>query len=220
MPSLPVEFKIFLLVFISHWQSYITGGAVTAVITLVERWREKTLPKRIYFIIFAVTFAMASFFMAWRDQFERAERLQISLNAKPQQPAIQVNVPPISVPPAQVVIQGTSDTGFPKQNGPGEKRLAEEIQNYIGTGVGIQEYFVKTDDLPEVKKRWLKWRDDTFSYLKQIGPSYAVQFDQAHGSAFMGCPNGRSVEGCGYWQDIQGKNDTLSNILGELRRGH
>jgi hypothetical protein len=117
MPSLPTEIKLFLLAFVSHWQSYITGGVVTAVITLVERWREKTLPKRVYFIVFAVTFAMAAFFMAWRDQFERAETLQIGFNAKPVQP-VQVILPPnppinITTPPA-TVIQGEAQDPLKK----------------------------------------------------------------------------------------------------------
>jgi hypothetical protein len=101
MPSLLSEVGTFAWEFISHWQSYVTGGVVTGGIGLIERLLEKRLSKRAYFGIFDVTFSLAAFFMIWREQFERAERLQLALNQKPQQPIIQVNVPP-----AQVIIQG------------------------------------------------------------------------------------------------------------------
>jgi hypothetical protein len=62
------------------------------------------LSKRAYFSIFVVTFSMAAFFMAWRDQFERAEGLQAKLSQKPSQPSITINVPPPTV-----IIQGPAE---------------------------------------------------------------------------------------------------------------
>ena len=71
---------------------------MTAAIGLIERLREKNLSKGVYTSIFIGVFSIASFFMAWRDQFERAEQLA-SVAQKPvqQAPTIQVNVPPPTV---------------------------------------------------------------------------------------------------------------------------
>src|SRR6267143_4951429 len=38
-----------------------------------------------------------------------------------------------------------------------------------------------------------------------------------HG-ALVSCPTNHSVDGCGDWQDIEGKKDMLMQILSELRR--
>jgi hypothetical protein len=100
-----------------------------------------------------------------------------------------------------------------------EKKYAAGIEKFITEGISIQQYWLSSDDLTGTKAKWLKWRDETYKSLQEIGPSYAVQFAQAHGNAFMGCPAGRNAEGCTYWQDIEGKNDALSSILGELRHG-
>jgi len=73
MISLKSEFLTFLWSFVSHWQSYATGGAVTGLIGVGERLWGKSLPKKVYFFIFVVTFSFVSFFMAWREQYERAQ---------------------------------------------------------------------------------------------------------------------------------------------------
>jgi hypothetical protein len=80
VPTLRSELWIYIVAFFSHWQSYLTGGVVTALITLLERAREKQLSKRVYFYIFVSAFTLAAFFMAWRDQFERSVRAEETLS--------------------------------------------------------------------------------------------------------------------------------------------
>jgi len=82
---------------------------VTGLIGVIERVSDRKLPKRIYVLIFVVAFSLVGFFMAWREQFERAEsELQRAdkatqraekAEAKPAQATtpIQVNVPPARV---------------------------------------------------------------------------------------------------------------------------
>lgn len=65
----------FLLSFLSHWQSYATGGAVTGLIGVIERLSGKQLSKQVYSMIFVVSFSLAAFFMAWRDEHRRANAL-------------------------------------------------------------------------------------------------------------------------------------------------
>jgi hypothetical protein len=65
----------FLVAFISHWQGYVTGGAVTAMIFVAERLWGKQLSRKMFAAIFIVTFSLVAFFMAWRDEYTRANQL-------------------------------------------------------------------------------------------------------------------------------------------------
>jgi len=77
---------------------------VTGAIGVFERLSGRVLSKKVYFRIFVVAFSLAGLFMAWREQYERAEALEASLQSKPS-PPVQVNIPPITLPPAQVIVQ-------------------------------------------------------------------------------------------------------------------
>ncbi len=83
---------------------------MTGVITAWERLRSKNLSTRAYFLIFIVSFSVAGFFMAWREQFERAE-IQAKAETKTPQPAIQV-----TVPPAQVVVMPNTPSQLPTES--------------------------------------------------------------------------------------------------------
>jgi len=110
------EILRFVLAVVSHWQSYVTGGVVTGFIAIIERLTDWKLSKRMFAVVFLGVFLLVSFFLAWRDQYREALRVptmkaqiedrekQIaSLKASPAQ--IQVNLPPIIVPPSTVVVQ-------------------------------------------------------------------------------------------------------------------
>jgi hypothetical protein len=79
MPGLSVEMWRFVCAFLSHWQSLATGGIVTALVGLWERLLKRTLPTAVYVSIFVIRFSLAGFFMAWREQFERAERAEAQM---------------------------------------------------------------------------------------------------------------------------------------------
>jgi hypothetical protein len=88
------ELLAFLWASISHWQTYVTGGTVTGVITVWERLRNKNLSTRAYFLVFVVSFSIAGFFMAWREQYERAQTAEAKLSATPQVQKIDLTLPP------------------------------------------------------------------------------------------------------------------------------
>jgi hypothetical protein len=66
---------VFLWSYLSHWQSYATGGFVTGIIGVAERLSGKQLPRKVYALIFVISFSLAAVFMAWRDQYLRANQL-------------------------------------------------------------------------------------------------------------------------------------------------
>src|SRR5258708_13811850 len=74
-PGFWAELILFIKVYLSNWQSYATGGIVTGLISAGERLSGKNLSKKAYFLIFVVSFSLAAFFLAWRDEFTSAGKL-------------------------------------------------------------------------------------------------------------------------------------------------
>ena len=75
MRSIWSDLLSFLWAYLSHWQSYATGGVVTGIIGVSERLLGKQLPKKVYAAIFILVFSLAAFFLAWRDEYIRANEL-------------------------------------------------------------------------------------------------------------------------------------------------
>lgn len=57
----------FVLAVLGHWQAYVTGGVLTAGITVIERWRGKPFSWRV-FAIFLTIFLLVAFFLTWHDE--------------------------------------------------------------------------------------------------------------------------------------------------------
>ncbi len=113
---------------------------------------------------------------------------------------------------------GDGDSGGRGQD-PGFWHFIGGIAGLADRGAKIQADFIKTNDVETLKKKRLEWATDAITFLNaQVDPSYAIQFNNAHGSAMMGCPVNRSADGCGYWQDIQGKKEALMSALTEMRQ--
>jgi hypothetical protein len=68
------DFLKFIFAVIGYWQAYVTGGILTALITIYERKREKPLSWRSYRWV-VVGFVVVAVFLAWRDQLKIAETL-------------------------------------------------------------------------------------------------------------------------------------------------
>jgi hypothetical protein len=108
------EIGQFLWAVLNNWAGYSTGGIIVAVVALWHVLKNQPMPRKLA-IALAMFFFFLSFFKAWQDQYHRANDLQSSLHAAPQ--TIQVNIPPINVPPAQVIINQ------PKGQNVGAERL-------------------------------------------------------------------------------------------------
>jgi hypothetical protein len=97
-----------LLLFVySVWDHVFTlaaGCVLTVVINLIEKYalKGRRIPLKADLAIL-LAFLLFACFQAWRDQYQLAQAV------KQQQPIVQVNVPPITVPPSQVIIERTPD---------------------------------------------------------------------------------------------------------------
>jgi hypothetical protein len=116
------EILVFVWAVLSHWQSYVTGGAVTGIVYFIERVTDWKMPKWAFIVVFGGVFLLVSFFLAWQEQYHEALKVpalqqqvqdqarQITeLKEKPAQ--VQVNVPaPIVNVPSQMAYMSTNDT--------------------------------------------------------------------------------------------------------------
>jgi hypothetical protein len=94
-----------------------------------------------------------------------------------------------------------------------------ELGRLLSHGTAAQNKFIATNDVKEFRQLRGEWITEVNAFLaRKVGDAYAISFRNAHGNAFMGCPTNHSVDGCGDWQDIEGKKDMLMQILSELRR--
>ncbi|MBZ5503336.1 MAG: hypothetical protein LAN59_14080 [Acidobacteriia bacterium] len=115
------DIRVFLLAVILRWQSYVTGGVLTALVVLVERLFDWKMPKKTYAALFIVGCLLVSFFLAWRDQYREALRVpsleQQIANLKAKPPQIQVTVPtPIVNIPPQMAYMSPADLGIARPN--------------------------------------------------------------------------------------------------------
>jgi len=69
------ELGLFLWAVIAHWQSYVTGGVVTAVVTVYERKTHHVLPWKYYALIFLISGGLVAVFYAWHDEHRNAQVL-------------------------------------------------------------------------------------------------------------------------------------------------
>ena len=102
---------------------------------------------------------------------------------------------------------------------PPSKRVevSNRIAELMETGGSIMQSFLVHDDPALIKTQYATWSAETHDYLRGIGATYAAQFDNAHAGALM--PVNRSIEGGAVWAEINAKNQVLSAIMGEIRRG-
>ncbi len=75
MPQIVSDFFFFTYAVLSYWQAYATGGLVTAIVGLFERFTERRLTKKAYLGLFVVTFLFAAFFFAWRAEHTQSTAL-------------------------------------------------------------------------------------------------------------------------------------------------
>src|SRR5450631_1940305 len=57
---------------ISHWATFATGGAVMGIVALIEKCKEKPIPKKFMLGIFLI-FLVFAFYQTWEEQYERAD---------------------------------------------------------------------------------------------------------------------------------------------------
>jgi hypothetical protein len=97
--------------------------------------------------------------------------------------------------------------------------IADTLTKFMDEGEAILSTWLKKDDDSLLKTQWADWNSRVQQYLaNSLGKAVAGQFRNSHGSAWMGSPEGHSIVGGGYWQDIKGKQIFLRDLISELLR--
>ena len=60
---------------VMHWQAYVTGGVVSALVGVIERLSDWHMPKKYYAWLFLGFFFSVSAFMTWRAEYRNAQHL-------------------------------------------------------------------------------------------------------------------------------------------------
>lgn len=96
--------------------------------------------------------------------------------------------------------------------------VVSDLANFIQEGSDIQARFLSSNDAEKELAEGNDWATRVNTYLLQhLDSSYALQFRNASGNAWMGMPANHSIEGGGYWQNIEGKKNCLTDFIKELR---
>jgi hypothetical protein len=114
----------------------------------------------------------------------------------------------------QVCPEASNPSAIPPSN---RTEVLNKIAEFMEQGEQIRQIFIQKDDPTLIKAQYATWASNTHNYLHDIGPSFAAQFDNAHGGPML--PIGKSIEGGSVWAEIGAKNQVLSAMLGEIRRG-
>jgi hypothetical protein len=107
MGSFISDLFLFIYTVLSYWQAYVTGGVITAVVGIFERLTDTRLAKRAYVWLFVITFLLASFFLAWRNEHISLQNIKQELSREKDQ-----NAPKLGGHIEQVIItEGTDSNG-------------------------------------------------------------------------------------------------------------
>jgi hypothetical protein len=68
----------FLAALWRHWLAIVTAGVVGLVLLVVEKWRQKDIPTRVYLMIAAGAMIFASF-LSWRTEFRARKKADLDL---------------------------------------------------------------------------------------------------------------------------------------------
>jgi hypothetical protein len=121
--------------------------------------------------------------------------------------------------PGKAVSAPTAVLQPPKERAHSGTDPIADLARFIDEADKIQQRFLETNDAKAELKESDEWANRVYEYLQRsLDNSYAIQFRNAHGTAWMGMPVNHSVEGGGYWQNIEGKKNCLNEFVGELRR--
>jgi hypothetical protein len=99
------DFWTFVVAVFWRWQSWLGGsgggGAIVVLVALYQAlWGKERMPKRMYALVFVGGFLFFAFFMAWRDQYRRANTAEQTLALDKPIPAFEVKILALVTAPA------------------------------------------------------------------------------------------------------------------------
>jgi len=92
-----------------HWQTLVTGGIITAILTAIQYKKQRSIPWTAARRIMAA-FLFVAFFLAWRDQYERANTAE--QNAHKAETALLNRLP------IQVIVPQSSQSNTKPEHAP------------------------------------------------------------------------------------------------------
>jgi hypothetical protein len=208
---------IYVIDIFGHWQAWPAGVGIGAgallILVVIERLSNYKMSRLIYASVFIGAFFLGATFLAWRDQFNRANRLfrenSALNNRQPSQPII------------------VSDTAE-------EQRLRDEVQSlreqlderqklldretlsrFLAEGNSIKAECDSLEDRPYLNAKASKWASDTSNALRSIDDSYAARFEGTAGVSYSRSIGGKALPKMNedVWNFVNIRTDALARIL-------
>ncbi len=221
---------IYLASIFGHWQTWLSGGgiggAAVVALTIIERLSNYKMPRMVYVSVFVVAFFLGATFLAWRDQFNRAN----SLFGQNQRLVGENDVLKNKQPSQQIVVANTAE----------EERLREEVRRlqhelddrevrkrnrlfvgqFLAAGNAIKEECNSLESKPYLDGKAVKWANDTAKELQSIDPSFTAMFQSASGGSYARSIGGKPLPPINdqVWNWVNIRTDALNRILESMPR--
>lgn len=229
----------FLFSVYDHAVTLAAGCIITVISGAIEKRYKKSISWRCY-IIMIMVFLFYATFQAWQDQrallntsnIEKTKvetdkiKLEVKIEEREKQliekdKKIQELTAELAKKPTIVQFPNTNSVVSDKSNSEEAKKVqatVNEIALRADRANKIQNAWMRTEKDDVLKAEWTKWVSDNIKLLNErLGAAYAIQFNNAHGTSLIGCPEGHTIDGCGYYNDITAKRDLLMRIISEIR---
>lgn len=191
----------------SHWQSLLTGGIIAVAILIYESLAKKSLTWRALLYVMGLAL-LISCFLAWRDEFHRANELNTRLNNNPQLP--------ISNETAELLRLQKAESERREKR----KEMRQIISQNLSQGNALLERIQLSNMSNElVSQKFKDWVMKTETYLgKNLGQDYVVRFRSPEGIQTL-IPAGppMSLERMNLYWSVYFRNVRLNQFLEELK---
>jgi hypothetical protein len=179
----------------------VTGGAVIALVVVLEKLLERPLPRWTYLLLFLVIFVVMSSFIAWQSERQAGTKKAQDLGN-------------------QVTQLSTQLEGVRRRLD--DRREQQEFANKYADmlQMGRKRLVEWTGRISELKPEPIQLaRKESMQWLENVKSSLKTDFDDAALYRFnLGIPKG-SILGMSEIQEQQARLETLDQMIFEMRAG-
>jgi hypothetical protein len=230
------DFLQFVWAIVSHWQVLVTGGVVTAFVSVYEHRSGEALSWHVYRWVLVV-FVIIAVFLAWREEHVRSSSLgNENVALKTETEILRGRIsdlekrPIVLQSPLVVPSSGPNATDRLKQRLQQQADAAirtarDQLSRFVEEGIRLRNQWVSqlavsSDAQLQTAAAITAWHAQVKNYLAKppLGLSYAVRFDsQTKGGS--GLPIGIATAVAGVWQMLESDLATLGEFLADPNLG-
>ena len=206
-----------------YWEVYVTGGLITAIITVFERWRGKNLSWRAYAQLIAA-FLVIAMFLVWRDERQASQSF-----AKEKEALATTNttlealikerdksIEELKLKIQELSYAGEKPKGIEERNR--NRTIREELGRFLPEGEALRRKCLTNVSFPQLKREVAEWERRVEQYLlAHLDSSYAARFNSPPPDRGAYPAEIQNIEVMGLWGRISMQMEVLSRFMEELK---